>query len=351
MMTGACLAHEPPTGWRTECVGRTQVSLPGDAEIATNSAKTIEAEYKTVGQQPQFEFDDGEIAGWSSIHYLGRVLVSQKLGPDGILTLERAAIQDTEQSKRWAKQKKVGDAGERLVFEALNVAPKRGVASRVNAAYDVSLFVGDRLIRLSSSGQNLGWGDQGMQFNMFIAGAAARLFGHVPDGPGVCLPYFFVGDDGHAARSISTTYRLTNHPDITVWLEDASALERGNDQIEAKLAPRAKSDFFWSNYYASSRLSLRSEWTAPYRDIVFANTKAVESFVKIVRKDNSVDFGYLVVGRGDPDAKVDTPDVMLYVIQNTKAARNKGVEPLEKDAFLELAQTIAKSVKRRSTTP
>ncbi len=349
-VTGTSIAHEPATGWRTECVGRMQLSLPGDAEIATNSARTMEAEYKVVGQQPPFEFPDGEVAGWSSIHYSGRVLVSHRLGPRDVRTLERAWIDDAEQSKRWAKNK-ASSTGERLVFEALSVAPKRGIATRVNAAYDVSLLIDDRIIRQSSSGQGMGWPDQMTQFHTFATGAVARSYGDIPNRPGICLPYFFVGDDGRPARSIGTTYRLTNHPDITVWLEDASALERSSDQIEAKLEPRAKSDFFWSNYDSSSRQSLRSEWSPSYRNVSFAETKAVESFVKIVRKDSSVDFGYLVAGRGDSKAKPDASDLMLYVIQNAKAARDKGIEPLRRDAFIELAQAIAASVKRRPTTP
>jgi hypothetical protein len=77
----------------------------------------------------------------------------------------------------------------------------------------------------------------------------------------------------------------------------------------------------------------------------------VESFVKIVREDGSEDYGYLVVARGDPFAKEDTPDLMLYVVQNSRNAKAKGAVPMSKDAFLELAQTVAASVRRRSLSP
>jgi len=96
---------------------------------------------------------------------------------------------------------------------------------------------------------------------------------------------------------------------------------------------------------------LRSAWHDSYRNITLSGSKGVESFVSIVREDDTVDYGYLVAARGDPDAKEDTPDLMLYVIQDSKNARAKGIEPIGKDAFLEMAQTIAASVKRRSIVP
>ena len=70
-----------------------------------------------------------------------------------------------------------------------------------------------------------------------------------------------------------------------------------------------------------------------------------------MRKDDTVDYGYLVVTKGDPAAKEDTPDLMLYVVQDSKNAKAKGIAPMEKEAFLSMAQTIAASVKRRPTSP
>ncbi|WP_341678130.1 T6SS immunity protein Tli4 family protein [Niveibacterium sp. SC-1] len=344
-----CHAREVPESWKTDCVGRMQLSLPGDAEIAANSVKMLEAEYRVGSTQPRFEFADGEIAGWSAQHYMGRLFVSHQLMKRDISTLDRAASKYVEQSRKWAVRTKVSSSGEKLAFEMLRVEPHKGIGSRVSAAYTVSLFIEDRLIRLSSSGRDMTWAEQGKELNMFLTGVVARPFGSIPNKPGVCLPYFFVTDDGKPQRSIGMTYRLRDHPDVSVWLEDASALKGGDDRIEAKLEPRAKSDFFWSNYRTSDRILLRSEWRTPYRDISLAGTRGVESFVKIVRKDGTADYGYLAAGRGNPDEKGDTPDLMLYVIQDARIAKDKGVEPLGKDALLDIAQRIAASVKRRAT--
>lgn len=73
----------------------------------------------------------------------------------------------------------------------------------------------------------------------------------------------------------------------------------------------------------------------------------MQTFVQFERKDGTQDYGYLAVAPGDPEAKEDAPDLMLYVIRDAKNAKAKGIEPVSKEALLEMAQTIAASVKRR----
>jgi hypothetical protein len=165
------------------------------------------------------------------------------------------------------------------------------------------------------------------------------------------LPFAFIRDDGTPRRHIATTYRLKAHPDITIMLRDVTAARvdpKANPQI---YDPVARSDDFWNRYDSAYRKSLRSVWSTPYKQIKLADSVGVESFVTIVREDGTEDYGYLVVARGDPDAKLDTPDLMLYVIQNAKNAKAKGVTPMMKDALLEMAQAIAASVKRRPGAP
>ncbi|MDB5802377.1 MAG: hypothetical protein JWL63_3316 [Rhodocyclales bacterium] len=126
---------------------------------------------------------------------------------------------------------------------------------------------------------------------------------------------------------------------------DAAAIDPKQNPKTA--TPEYESDFFWANYKTSERKSLHSVWQQPYRQATLATSKGVESFVKIVRDNDAVDYGYLVVTRGSSEAKEDTPDLMLYVIQNSTVAKSKGIQPMDKDALLEMAQTIAASVKRR----
>ena len=67
----------------------------------------------------------------------------------------------------------------------------------------------------------------------------------------------------------------------------------------------------------------------------------------VMRTDDTIDYGYLAVVRGDPQAKVDTPDLMLYVIRDAKNAVAKGKKPIDKDEVLKMAEAIAASVKHR----
>ncbi len=129
-------------------------------------------------------------------------------------------------------------------------------------------------------------------------------------------------------------------------LEDASASAPAAFQDPTKFTAIYKSNFFWAQRYQSVK-SRENLLHGSYHKIKFAGQHAVETMFKLTREDNTQDFGYLVVTRGDPDAKVDTPDLMMYVIQNAQHAVAKGIKPMEKDKFFEMAKAIAASVKPR----
>jgi hypothetical protein len=187
-------------------------------------------------------------------------------------------------------------------------------------------------------------------YQTLISGLRPRPTFDVPKDNGVCLPYLFVKDDGKDSRHIGTTYRLKAHTDITVWLEDSSADVIGPHMNPDKFTAEGKASFFWEQRYQSYR-AFRSLWPFHYafKDATLAGQKGVKTFVELTRNDEAQtkDYGYLVAVRGDPEAKEDTPDLMLYVIQDSVNATKRGIQPLSKDAFLDMAETIAASVKRR----
>lgn len=354
MMTSlcGCLANDVPPDWKADCVGRMQLGFPGDVEVAANTATMLEREYKIGSIQPSFDFVDGQHAGWSEIAYLGNVYASHPLTAAERERLAMSAKQSVYRTREAVRKKKRGKTGNVLVFEELDTKPFAGVASRVNAAYDASLFVGDTLFWISLFGDDrTTWAEQRNIANGLLAGLASRPIGSLPIRPGVCLPYLFVHDNEQPRRYIAMTYRLRKHPDVTILLKDQNAVETDPKANPAVYDPEGISDAFWSRYDSTYRKSLKSVWSDPYRRTKLADSKGVESFVKIVREDGSVDHGYLVVARGDPHAKQDTPDLMLYVIQHSKNAKAKGIEPIAKEAFIEMAQTIAASVKRRPISP
>lgn len=347
-----CHANEVPENWKADCVGRMQLSFPGEVEVAAHTAAMLEKEYKIGSIQPRFEFADGQYSGgWSRLHYLGSVYPSHPLTDDEKERLVNAARQAESRTRDWARKNKKDRDGQTVVYEELDTKPFVGVAGRLNAAYDASLFVGDSLFWISLSGADKTWADQRKVVNDLLAGLASRPVGRIPSKPGICMPYVFVEDHGRPPRYVAMTYRLREHPDVTIMFEDRNAVEVDPKANPAVYDPESISDDFWSRYDDIYRKSLRGVWNIPYKRAKLDNSKGVESFVKIVRKDDTVDYGYLVVTKGDPAAKEDTPDLMLYVVQDSKNAKAKGIAPMEKEAFLSMAQTIAASVKRRPTSP
>lgn len=82
------------------------------------------------------------------------------------------------------------------------------------------------------------------------------------------------------------------------------------------------------------------------RTMALAGRKGKASTVEIERADGTIDFGFYASVRGlpgDPQA----PDLELLVLTDGKRAREKGITPLDKKAFLRLSRDIAETVRLR----
>ena len=324
-----------------------QLSLPSPVDMAANSFKMLLAEYKIGTQQPRFEFSDGQQAGYSSQYYIGYLLVSHALKPAEVQALLNAAREKEQRVKAYAGKRKTEGDGTPLVFERLDVSPREGFAYNVNGSMDVTIAFNQTVVRAVSDDAQ---GDAHKVHNDFIlksGGLAIRPFAEVPKAVGVCFPYVFISDDDRQVRNVGVTYRLQDHPDVTIWLEDSSADAPTADQDSSKFTADYRTDFFWGQNYQNRKawkwLSKRT--TGNLMD----GRKGVASLVELKRDDDTIDYGYLAVVRGDPNAKQDTPDLQLYVIRDAKNAIAKGKQPIDKEEFIKMAQTIAASVKRRPT--
>lgn len=137
------------------------------------------------------------------------------------------------------------------------------------------------------------------------------------------------------------TYRLREHPDVTIFLKDSTASTNPRKEV---LTAKYRTNDFWGQYAGET---VKPAWFPVARDVKLAGQGGMATFVRFERKDGTEDYGYLAIAQGDPEAKEDTPDLMLYVIRDAKYAKAKGIEPIGKDALLRMAQTIAASVQRR----
>ncbi len=261
--------------------------------------------------------------------------------------LEIAKRTETNEAKKLKERGGISVLHYPATFEVLSTAKQKALAWRIGPSYSAYIEVG-------ASG--LWWGVDSSPdqlpaleeyYQTLIEGVSARPLYTVPSEPGVCLPYAFIRDDGKHDRKINTTYRLREHPDITIWLEDQGASRVDNARISNHDIAIRRSDNFWIQRYAGGRFLLRSLWSSDYKKVKLPAGKGVESFVAIKREDGTEDYGYLLTIRGDPDAKEDRPDLMMYVIRNAANAKSKGIEPVSQEQVLEMGRAVAASIRHR----
>jgi hypothetical protein len=339
----------------TECVGRMELNLPGPGVVAATPPR----ERRAAGDVLLFEkdsFEDGVLSGYSSLRFDGPVEVTHAL---------------TEQRWQWLlkgmKNLLVwGDVEGTLTYRdnepRISGAPRSlqpNLLERLEGVNWGSLSLG-ALVRLG--GHALSWesaskGEQSLHTLKAIdGGLALRPAGTSPQRQGVCLPYFFIPDDGTTPRSISMTFRLLDHPDVLINFEDASAARLGPSARLTAKDPDDMTLWHWAQHTFQTRVErLGFPWM---RNTHMAGNRALSTKVRLTRladqgayKAGDVNYAYLSLVRGDPDATSDTPDLRLYIIQRAHLAQSKGITPLNEEQFFELADAIRKSVRRRPLQP
>lgn len=340
------IAQTVPADWKTDCVGRMQISLPGKVDIGAMLPKEFIKDVSGKGSSFN-KFADGQGASWSNFGFDGRLDITHPS------TVEERADINASFRDAWLFANSYSETqGDPPLIELLNDSEK-GRAWHGENFYIANLHVGQVSLRWGTS---TGLGDMpnvAKNYQILITGLRPRLPFDLPKEPGVCLPYLFIRDEGYNHRHVGMTYRLKAHPDITVWLEDGTAAIIDTHQDPTKFTANAKAAFFWEQRY-QNRLTFQSLWPEhrAFKPTTFAGQPGTKTFVELTRNDDkrTKDYGYLIAVRGDPNAEKDTPDLMLYVIQDSANAVSRGIKPLSKAAFFKMAETIAASVKRRETS-
>ena len=344
----ACTAKQVPQTGLLECVGRLSFNLPGVADVASMTAD----QFLKNSEERAFQFDDGEAAFYSYFQYGGNVAISAPL-----TKLEIAKL-IVNQREAFAGIQKVVATGEMTAGNSSKLNVQK--LNPADSAFGWKLFNSSEVTFIAYpavAGHAMSWmvsgtAEQGRQiekdFSTLRLGVRPRPINSVPAEKGVCMPYLFIrdGGDDSAGRIVAATYRLREHPDVTIMLKDSTATGVPSNSRAEQYSAIYQSNFFWTQDYQQAK-SVKSLLNGSHNKVKVAGQNAVETMFRIERKDNSEDFGYLVVARGDPMAAVDTPDVMMYVIQNAENAKRKGVVPLTKDAFFAMARSISASVKHR----
>jgi hypothetical protein len=334
--------------WTKDCVGYLEISLPEKADVAATAFSQLLHPARTVYS----EFEDGQVAPYSKYHYVGAMQVTHALSEEKIQRFLAEAKRTRAQYQADAESYKKNDANmPEAAYQEFNLPKGDGVAIR-RFRY---LYAAKTMNRHAFK-----WGmnapdDRIPEFVQFmsklLSTIALREDMTVPSGFGLCMPHLFIPIDGpdRYGHTIATTYRLKNHPDVTVMLEDASAKRPLESQDPAKLTALYKSNFFWTQDYRSYESIKNLLTMRGHNTIDFAGQKGVESMVSLIRKDKvTEDYGYSIVTQGDPDARNEKPELMFYVIRDARNADKRGMKPIDKEEFLKLAREIAASVKRRA---
>lgn len=339
--SGCTTAHEIPAGWKTECVGRMQLSLPGEVDVAADTL----ASWHKYSSPRVGRFADEQVAGWSSYSVLGQIQVSHAWTEAELDSFMQDSQRSREKFRPGGSVQKTTGA---KPYRELNVEPQKGIAWDFDSTRYAIFRIGSHAFSWTS-GTSPGATVSGLddRYSTIVNGLRSRSTFTNPLEPGLCMPYTFIRDDGNTSRQIGSTYRLREHPDVTVYLRDAVAASNQNKEV---LTAKYRTNDFWAQY-GSGTTDFKSVWSANSKEVELGGQTGMQTFVQFVRKDGTRDFGYLAVAPGDPQAKEDTPDLMLYVVRDAKNAKAKGIEPISQEALIKMAQSIAGSVKRRPVHP
>jgi hypothetical protein len=338
------LASRGAPSFREECVGRVQVLLPRDSEVAAMLPQDFQKELEGGVAQPPFYFPDGQLAPYSYITYGGSFYVTHPLS----ITQQRALFKIAMQWKETVdvavnRDKKKGNDGLPMNFELLPTKEQQGVAWRVNTTHIAYYEVGRNSILWTARGNLI---QSGNDYAHIASGLRPRAIFDVPRQQGVCLPHVFIQDDARSFRSIATTYRMKTHPDVLVVVEDSSA----SKSHSASISPTHAINEFWAQFsYSGNVIKVRSLWDMPStREIKLGDRAGLASFVKVTRSDGGTDFGYLIVAGGGTESAKENSRFRLFATRDAALALQNGVAPILEADFLEMVEKIAKSVKQRT---
>ncbi|WP_336280518.1 T6SS immunity protein Tli4 family protein [Cronobacter dublinensis] len=165
----------------------------------------------------------------------------------------------------------------------------------------------------------------------------------VPSAQGFCLPYGFIANDsGHESRNMGVTYRLKNHPDVTIFFQDLGPSSGpGERRPDPNMSAKDYVTYFWNVRYGHSFRDIKlygKGFSYPDMD----NRKAVAASAKFTRYDKQIDYGYVAFVKGEAP---EEPDLLFYVIRDSRQARSN--PPMAQEEIEKMAEHIVSTIKRR----
>lgn len=335
------IAASLPAGM-PECSGRLTFTLPGDFDIASVPYQTLLKNISVFGRGEGFRFTDREPAEFAKVRYLGPMLISDELMEREIS--EAVKIFKDEKNRR-AKNK---STDVNRPFDIVNVQKfaKNFEAWSEGDELRVLFRLQKRLLYISvNNGENV---------SENIASAVAlsknvepREKSTVPPKNAICLPYAIVkqGEQG-ALEEVATLYKLKSHPDVTIMVSDSTMVPGASASSDRTMAEKAAINDFWgqNQMYADVEKIEKGFPLKNGRSIELAGQKGTASYVRIVRKNGAVDYGYYGVSHGS-FGRMDASNVGIYIITHSQLAKDKLITPVSSDEFVKMVDSVQNSVK------
>lgn len=344
--SAGCAETVPPE-WPKECVGRLQLALPGEADQGAILGRERFRDSVQYGR-PDPRFPDGEEADWTALS-AGRVTHP--------LTKEEKVEALVALKKIKAKVTKTYQTEEKINLQTWPIGEQEGMGwVAPNRRITLNIFANDALFSWSQTSNDVAeFANVERNAKNIVGGLRPRQIFDVPSEAGLCLPYVFIPDNGQEKHAIAMTYRLKEHPDITVNLksETAAPTPKPGDAFRPEVVTNEyQTDEYWNGRttVTAGLYSAKSVWRFPTkRKMLLAGNAGLETFVAVVRKKGGdEDYIYHAVARGNPDAPEASPDIRFFVEQQRDHAIKRGISPLTQDEVLKLAKKIAGSISVRT---
>lgn len=358
--------QDPPEDWKTECVGYFQVSIPGEVDIGIARGGPDPSKLSQALNVGDYDlFADSRYLG-------GLILTSSPLPETSFLRIKNEKPKEVEKLREMAASSSP--------FEFLEYKIDKNVITYIlqdkrGSSALTFIYQSGRIYFFRTSEDELPVAEAEAKVKSaqthFLQNFRARALYDVPQEKGFCMPYGFVKDDSPQKRSMGTIMRLKDHPDVRILFRDQSASFMENYSMEENASVEQELRAFWEradwggvNYQALGFRKFPSvqmggykgqstfvEITRPSYTPISECALDDEDFSKAEKKaagctPPTLDYGYIAYVKGDPDAKEDTPNLLLYVMQDSKNAPD-GKPTIGKDELRKMADTIAASIKRR----
>lgn len=320
-----CHAVEKATDWKTECVGHYQLSAPGEIELALTTIRKLYKPDETIFSHlyndgissPYVKFNGIEVTAevsFSEFETLKRFFASQnqryksellkKAKEERIESLKEQSLLRAKRSKPLRLNEKNMFGWEYLGGMDLYMFHNGHIffyenSSRRSLPPEVeSITPDEKLFEHDVAQRNL---------DAFLKAFRPRRLYELPDEEGICIPYGFISESNVTPREIGVAMRLKHYPDVEIYLLEETPVVLSS--MNANLDAKDELAFFWTRRYGAAK-EVRLKWP-PYRTVTLDQREGASTFVEILRKDDSVDFGYAAYVKGDPKAETDTPNLML----------------------------------------